>query len=681
MTTALVALPASGPALPVTNDAREKMGFFEQLIREYDQSCLLDELATHIRTCFQDAERHKIASDVEKNIMRAMRAVNLVYDPEDMALLENPNEVYIGLTNMKVRALKSWITDILANSEDQPWTLKPTPIPELPPEAEEAVIDALMREIQMYGMQNVDLKAKAKYFKDIARKHADKLAEEATGRMETRIADVMIEGGWRETFTHFVSDLATFPAGIMKGPVAQRSAGLRWDGDQIIPVKRLKWQMRRVHPLDFYPSPNATSVNEAEYVIERMAMTRAEMLEAATVPGFKEEAIRRLILDFPSGNREMIAVDAERSNLENLDRNNFNPTDKRYDVFVYHGRVLGEMLAKHGVEIEDFQQPYEAEVWVCANQVMYATLNPHPLGHRPYYVCSFEPVPGTLWGRGLPQLLRDVQRVCNAACRSLVRNMAFASGPVGEYDVDRLANETNIDNVLPFRMYAVTNDAQYQQVNAPALRFTRIDSNAGELLKVMEYYSDRADDISGIPAYVLGNPDTAGAGRTLGGLSLLMGNAAKGVKHVISGIDRYVIEPVVNAHYTMLMLYDDDRTLKADCSVIARGSAGLLQRELSQARAVEVLQVITPYAQAGIVPPEGLQVVIRDVLRGLGYRADDIVPDPQRQSQVAAFVNSIQAQTAGGLNEPAQPELDGRSAPATGQMEQMALPGNPGPGL
>ena len=126
-----------------------------------------------------------------------------------------------------------------------------------------------------------------------------------------------------------------------------------------------------------------------------------------------------------------------------------------------------------------------------------------------------------------------------------------------------------------------------------------------------------------------------GAGRTLGGLSMLMGNAAKGVKRVVSLSDNLVIQPMVEMLYAINMLYLDDATVKADAQVVARGAVGLLQKELSQSRAIELLQVLVQpvVAQSGFVPPSAIPKLLRDVAAGMGYDPD-IIPDPALQQTV-----------------------------------------------
>jgi len=255
-----------------------------------------------------------------------------------------------------------------------------------------------------------------------------------------------------------------------------------------------------------------------------------------------------------------------------------------------------------------------------------------------------------------------------------VKNMALSSGPIGEYDVSRMAVEEDMTDVAPYRMFAVDADPLMPS-NQPAIRFHNISSHSPELMDIYERFMKQADDVSGIPAYVLGNPQVAGAGRTLGGLSLLMGNAAKGIKKVIAHIDKDVVEPLVESYVHMNLLYNDDPTIKFDTEVVARGSSGLLQRELSQARSIEVLQMLTPYAQSGVAPKAGLQVVLRDVIRSLGYNADEIVDDPRREAQVEEF-----AQQAG-LQQSQQPQPGSPDEAAPPEAQPSLTPATPAPAL
>ncbi|MBI5543175.1 MAG: hypothetical protein HY901_04760, partial [Deltaproteobacteria bacterium] len=132
--------------------------------------------------------------------------------------------------------------------------------------------------------------------------------------------------------TGVISDLAEFPTAIMKGPVVERTPSLRWTGDKLSTVNRMRYVMKRVHPLDFYPSPNSTTPHNGNYVVERARVSYEDLLDTKDLPGFKEEAVRKVLAERPGGVREIVQTDQERSRLENTDRRQTLTSDNRYDI-------------------------------------------------------------------------------------------------------------------------------------------------------------------------------------------------------------------------------------------------------------------------------------------------------------------------------------------------------------
>src|SRR5690606_8044270 len=203
---------------------------------------------------------------------------------------------------------------------------------------------------------------------------------------------------------------------------------------------------------------------------------------------------------------------------------------------------------------------------------------------------SYRTVEGSIWGQSVIDVTYDINRICNASARALVRNMSYSSGPIGEVVSERIADGQDPTDISPYKVALVGPDLSGS--GAPAYRFHNVRSVANELIAVFERFLKQADDVSGIPAYVLGNPQVAGAGRTLGGLSMLMSNAAKGIKNVQLSIDRRMIGPQAERYYNYNMLESDDDSIKADAKVIARGATGLLQKELQQTKVTELLQLL-----------------------------------------------------------------------------------------
>ena len=80
-----------------------------------------------------------------------------------------------------------------------------------------------------------------------------------------------------------------------------------------------------------------------------------------------------------------------------------------------------------------------------------------------------------------------------------------------------------------------------------------------------------------MPNYVYGSSNVAGAGRTASGLSMLMENAAKGIKQAILSLDKATSD-MLQRFYDHLMIYDDDHSIKGDMQIVASGIVGKIGR-------------------------------------------------------------------------------------------------------
>jgi len=587
------------------------------------------------------AVNHRKKTGIDRELDYSYHASISEYTPEDYAKLVK-SDIYMGITENKCRALVSWLADILSNAEEKPYTFRATPLVDLPAHMKAAVRDIFEEELQRNFQVDFDRDERLQEIQSFAMRHAQGKANEAVKLMENKVHDQFEQGGFRQAFDAFLQDLAWAPTAFIKSPVLRYKKRLKWTGGALREVFHPTLCVERVDPRMVYFSPDSSSTQDGAYVFEVKKMLPHQLNEAKMVPGFSSAAIEKVLADNQGGYDEWIT----RSCSGDMPMVSTQNTDEKapvYDVAVMYGRLPGKLLVEFGLPV-NWQHYYESEVWLVDDVVIRAVLNPHPLNRRPLHGSSFAPRPGSPWGRSLPMILKPTQRMANAAARALAVNMGYSSGPIVEYDADRLLDNKRIDELHPYRMFATESDLTGG--GHSAFRFSEIKSYSPEFSRIYHEFKNEADEISGIPAYVIGSPNVAGAGRTLGGLSLLMGNAAKGIKRVLSQVDKQVIEPTAEDFYLINLLYDTTNEIKADAQVVARGAAGLLQRELSQSRTVEVLTILTPYMQGGFVPPEGVVHVLRDVIKGLGYDVDKIIPDPARAARLAERLQLLQIQQA-----------------------------------
>lgn len=599
------------------------------------------------------------------------------YTPDELARLresfgDNAPDIFYPLTATKAQALQNWLADIFRPAVDKPFTLMPTPVPSLPAYLEDAATEQVAMMVEQGDVPPEKLDEAVQQARQVALDFAKEQAREAARRAEDRIHDMLVEGGWRDVFDQFVVDISRYPAAVINGPVIEKVRRVRWDGDTAVEREETVMRWRRVDPRRWFPAPGADTVQSAEWVMEIRALTRAELYRAMSLPGFRPEEIESL-LEEREWYRDASALTYDSTNFVMSDEDAAHTYDVRVLVGMVPRRLLG--MGEDGYVF--------AEVWACDRWVLRVVTDPWPGRRKPYFVAGFRRIPGSVWFQSLPDVLRDVQRSANAAARALTFNVGLSAGPIAEVNVDALANEEAPDLITPMRVYKTTSNPL--SPNTPAIRLTPIPSVTSHLLAALREWDVKADDASGIPAYVAGDPNVAGAGRTLGGLAMLMGNAAKGIKRVVGTVDNLVIQPMVELVYEIMLLYDTDTSVKADAQIVARGASGLLQRELTQARAMDLLQLILNPAivQTGVVPPEAVPNLLREVAASLGYDPDLVAKNPQAQAALIGALQRVGLQVQGAPDampdigaarpSPGPQALDGRSQPDIAVPEAQAM--------
>lgn len=657
---------------------RERM---EQELQARQQDSVIIGISAYLKECWDAA---RIAREPINHIMlRAMRQRNGEYEADKLNAIRNQggSEVYMMLTEVKCRAAESWLRDILLDTGSPPWDLAPTPIPDLPPdssaELQEAFAEEVMAIIQSTG--TAPTKAELLELKEVvSQQYRFKVLQAAQMRvdkMKIKIEDQFVQGGWSDAFNEFITDLVTFPCAFVKGPIVRRQRHLSWvkgpDGKTIVEAgERLAPEFERVSPFNIYPEPGITRINDG-YIFEHHKLSRTALADLIGVPGYDDQAIRKVLEIGPGQSWVADTIEQERDEEERKFYTEMRPTDM-FDALEFWGKISGEMLRDWGMDEEsvpDEAREYDANVWLVGNYVIKAVLNYDPLGEKPYAKTSFIKSPGAFWGRGIPEIIEDLQNICNAAARALVNNMGIASGPQVEVNLERIPPNEDITQMHPWKIWQVLNDPLGS--SAPAIRFNQPNDNANTLMAVYERFSRLADDHSGIPSYIYGDVDVKGAGRTASGLSMLMGSAGKGIRQVVMHIDNDITMPIVERQFVYNMRYDPDESIKGDAQVIPRGAVNLAVKETVNMRRVEFLNATGNEVDMSIIGKDGRAAILREIAKGLQMPVDEIVPSREKLGVVG------RAQVAAQAAQPQQPQgatLDQAGNPAGGMSAATARP-------
>ena len=644
-------------------------------------------LSGYIRKKWQAAMLAKQQTS-EIKMLKSVRARRGEYDPDKLAQLREQGSatIYMMLTSNKCRAASSWLKDTLVTAtEDKPWTITPSPIPDLPPDQVQSIMQQAQQEVQQLwqaGTPPSDQQVRERLLemKDIAMSHLKDMADRTAERMEQKMDDQLKEGNWSRAFADFLDDITTFPSAIMKGPVVRKRPKMKWvpaqGGQYALDVQDelvLEWE--RVDPFNLYPAADATNIDDG-YLIERHKLHRADLQSMIGVEGYSDGAIRAVLEEYGKGGlRDWIYVDMNKAAAEGKSTMGVqqNPSEL-IDALQFWGSVQGQLLLDWGLTEKDIPDPlmdYPIEGWVVGNWVIKAVVNPDPLGRKPYFKASYEEVPGAFWGNSVADLCRDTQDICNAAARSLVNNMSISSGPQVVYNIDRLPQGENITQMYPWKVWQVTSDPLAG--SAPPMQFYQPNSLAGELMAVYEKFATRADEYTGIPRYMSGDSPAGGAGRTASGMSMLMSNAGKAIKQVIANIDESVIAPVIERLYYYNMRYGDDPDLKGDINIIARGATSLVVKEQAQVRQNQFLQIAlqSPIVQQ-VIGMEGIAELLRQSAKTLDLNPDHIVPPIEIIKQKMAQQQQAMAQQQMMMAQQGGQAQAGGTPPAPSSGAQLA---------
>lgn len=629
-------------------------------------------LASHVRKCWEQARDAK--QPIERNMLKALRQRKGEYEPDKLSQIKDAggSEIYMMITETKCRGAESWLRDILLDEGMVPFALKPTPDPEMPPDFVRTVTAQLAQKviqviqsgmpIDPTVMQQMEEQARDDAYQAVVKDAADR-AE----RHQRLITDQFIQGGMVDAFDAFLSDLTTYPLAILKGPTVRRVRSLDWtkqpDGSFAPEVaEKLAPTYSRVDPFRFYVEPGITRLTDG-YTIEHHRLSDADLSDLIGVPGYDEDAVRA-VLDEGSNSEWLWSAEYTKSDLENK-YNIWRSESGKYDALEFWGRVSGKLLREWGLgedEVPDTAKMYDANVWLVGRWVIKATLNYDPLGDKPYRCTSFVKRPGSFWGSGIPELIEDVQAMCNASARALANNMGIASGPQVEVTTDRLPQGAKVSSMYPWKIWQTLSDPMGS--GQPAVRFNQPDDRSAPLMAVYQNFARMADEQSGVPAYVYGDGQVGGAGRTASGLSMLMGSAGKGIRQVVMHADFEVIGPTVTAQYNWNMQYVDDAAIKGDCDIIPRGAVTLANRDQLNVRRVEFLQATANPIDAEIVGVPGRAAILREVAKGLAMPVDDIVPTDEQLEIQAELKRAQEAAMAAAGQQPQ--EVVVRQAPNQG---------------
>jgi hypothetical protein len=363
-------------------------------------------------------------------------------------------------------------------------------------------------------------------------------------------------------------------------------------------------------------------------------VTKKQLIELAKRPGYLTDQIRQVIAESPrmvaSVGGTYIARMRELSGLQaNLD-------DHRYELWEYHGPVEKDNLRMCGCEVDDDElTEIEAVVAFINGRVIKADLNPLETNESPYSTFCFEDDDTSVFGVGVPYLLRNEQKIVNAAWRMTLDNAALSTGPQIVVNREKVIPSDNAWDLKAKKIWWGIDDEV--DVNKVFAAF-EINSHQAELTDIFDRARELADEVTSLP--MLAQGEQGEAPDTLGGTSILMNAANVVLRRVVKQFDDGITKPFIGRMYDWNMQNSEKEEIKGDFEVDARGSSALMVKE-TQTQALQNLLVIAerePYKDL-----TKHAALYRKTVEAQHLNADDIVKtdkeleadgqDPTKQTQ------------------------------------------------
>ena len=660
---------------------------FEDMMMDMDEASAIEDVAEEdytdpvtgqivqfVKDKFSKAETARQLD--EERWIQAYRNYRGLYGPDVQFTSTEKSRVFVKVTKTKTLAAYGQIADVLFGGNKFPISIDPTKLPdgieevanfETNEQMRKAVDDDMAKLLpgetypefrERLGVLSGSMEAVADDIKPGTNGSPSAVqihpAEVAAKKMEKKIHDQLEESHAKKHLRAAAFECALFGTGVMKGPFAVDKEYANWDDEgEYAPTFKTIPQTTSVSIWNFYPDPDAATMEEAEFVVERHKMSRSQVRALKNRPYFRANAIDNVL---------RLGENYRKEWWEHIMEDN-SEEDKadRFEVLEFWGFVDREIIEDQGVdipsELKDADQ-LSVNIWIANGQVLRLVMNPFTPAYIPYFAAPYEMNPYSIFGVGIAENMDDTQTLMNGFMRMAVDNAALSGNLLIEVDETNLVPGQDL-SVYPGKVFRRQGGAPGQ-----AIFGTKFPNVSNENMQMFDKARVLADESTGFPSFAHGQTGVSGVGRTASGISMLMSAANGSIRNVVKNIDDYLLAPLGKAFFNFNMQFDYDKEIKGDLEVKARGTESLMANEVRSQRLMQFMQVV---ANPALAPFARMDYIVREIAKSMDLDPDKVGNNMAEAAAQAEILKQFQAENPppAGAPQPGGPQ----QAPAGAQVQ------------
>ena len=590
----------------------------------------VDDFAKVVQEKFEEARDYR--RDHEQHWLEAYDAYRGKYPSKISKAHELASErgIFVNQTRRKVNSAKIKINTLLFEDGKVPFSITPSRKPrfyppdiQAPPDRPDILEDAIL---------------------------------ERSKQMEFKIRDILERTNYNEQVQHAIHELCLYGTGCTKGiqleyknfPVYSTVT----TPENLVSIESFLEQelmptCKFVSIWNVFPSPEANSGEDADYVIQRSFLSKIQLRKLAKngqgfLPGVLDEIIE-----------DEIGIASGYDDSEHPKQYNETTSNrlKKFEVLEFWGRLDGKDLEGHiPIESEDMPEAIPVVITVIGNKVVKIAENPFD-DTLPFHFCNWQKNPESIWGDGIYYAIRDAQAILNFSYAMMVEGKSLSAAPLTVIDPNAFEPGTDTEQIYPGKQFRVKPGASVRD----SFTSVQIPDVTNGLLSVIQQLEREADLDSGQTSIGYGDMSPAQT-KTATGMSILNSNANRQTADVVRSVSSMITKNI-SAIYRWLMVDSTDMSIKGDYEAISTGYEQYVAKEVHNTQLINFLQVVGQM-------PEVKQYLKQEAFSRPLLRAFNMEPDKVLKTE-EEVTQEMQAQ------QQAQQQQVQQQAQATQQAAQQ----------